>query len=160
MDSSRIFFKIGDVAKLLDVKPSVLRFWEGEFPILAPEKGENGQRVYRRIDVETLFLIQSLLYDDGYSIEGARKRLRELRREGLLKSTREQVAAKRGFRPEPGTSAERAGEASVHAVGAQAAGPQVPAAVFHDEHDALEDLIEDVRRLQGALRKAPVAESA
>ncbi len=151
MDSSRIFFKIGDVAKLLDVKPSVLRFWEGEFPILVPEKGENGQRIYRRIDVETLFLIQSLLYEEGYSIEGARKRLRELRREGLLKSTREILAAKRGFRPEETVSSS---------AGARAAGPQVPVDSFCEEREVLEHLIEDVRRMQDSLRKSPVPASA
>jgi DNA-binding transcriptional MerR regulator len=77
----RLFFKIGDVAELADVKPYVLRYWETEFPMIAPEKSQSGQRVYRRRDVETVLLIKQLLYGERYSIEGARKRIRELRKD-------------------------------------------------------------------------------
>jgi DNA-binding transcriptional MerR regulator len=77
----RLFFKIGDVAELADVKPYVLRYWETEFPMISPQKSESGQRVYRRRDVETVLLIKELLYKERYSIEGARKRIRELKKE-------------------------------------------------------------------------------
>jgi len=80
----RLYFRIGEVADLAGVKPYVLRYWESEFPVLSPEKSTTGQRVYRRTDVETLLLIKHLLYDEKYSIEGARKRIRELKREGEL----------------------------------------------------------------------------
>ncbi len=86
----RMFFKIGDVADLVGVKPYVLRYWETEFPILSPDKGTNGQRIYRRSDVEMLLLIKHLLYKERYSIEGARNRIRELRREGELKQFQRQ----------------------------------------------------------------------
>jgi DNA-binding transcriptional MerR regulator len=77
----RLFFKIGDVAELADVKPYVLRYWETEFPMISPQKSESGQRVYRRRDVETVLMIKELLYNERYSIEGARKRIRELKKE-------------------------------------------------------------------------------
>lgn len=77
----RLFFKIGDVAELVGVKPYVLRYWETEFPMISPQKSDSGQRVYRRADVETVMLIKKLLYQERYSIEGARKRIVELRKE-------------------------------------------------------------------------------
>ena len=82
---NRIYFRIGDVAELLGVKPYVIRFWEGEFPFLAPDKASSGQRVYRRTQIESLVLVKHLLHVDRYSIEGAKKKLTELRREGKLK---------------------------------------------------------------------------
>src|SRR3954471_2376357 len=84
----RQYFRIGDVAKLLDVKPYVLRYWESEFPMLSPQKSPSGQRVYRRLDVESLVMIKRLLYVEKYSIEGARKRISSLRKEGELKDYR------------------------------------------------------------------------
>ena len=77
----RLFFKIGDVAELVGVKPYVLRYWETEFPMISPQKSDSGQRVYRRADVETVMMIKKLLYQERYSIEGARKRIKELRSE-------------------------------------------------------------------------------
>ena len=82
----RLFFRIGDVADLLDVKPYVLRYWESEFTMIAPQKSSAGQRVYRRIDVETVMLIKHLLYTERYSIEGARKKIKELRKDGDLQN--------------------------------------------------------------------------
>jgi DNA-binding transcriptional MerR regulator len=69
----KLYFRIGDVARLCDVAPYVLRFWETEFPQLKPNKGGTGQRLYRRKDVETALRIKSLLYDQGYTIPGARQ---------------------------------------------------------------------------------------
>lgn len=86
----RLFFRIGDVAELLEVKPYVLRYWETEFKVISPDKSKTGQRVYRRSDVENLMLIKHLLYQERYSIEGARKRINELRKEGALKSFKEE----------------------------------------------------------------------
>ena len=75
----REFYKIGDVAEIIGVKPYVLRYWETEFPTIAPKKSTSGQRVYRHEDVETVQMIKHLLYNERYSIEGARKKIRELR---------------------------------------------------------------------------------
>ena len=68
----KLYFRIGEVARLCDVPTYVLRFWEGEFPQLKPNKGGTGQRLYRRRDVEMALRIKSLLYDEGYTIPGAR----------------------------------------------------------------------------------------
>jgi DNA-binding transcriptional MerR regulator len=72
------YFKIGEVAELAGVEPYVLRYWETEFRILRPEKTRSKQRLYRRKDVEAVLAIKKLLYDEGYRIDGAKRRLREL----------------------------------------------------------------------------------
>jgi DNA-binding transcriptional MerR regulator len=69
----KLYFRIGDVAKLCGVPAYVLRFWETEFPQLKPNKGGTGQRLYRKKDVEMALRIKSLLYDQGYTIPGARQ---------------------------------------------------------------------------------------
>lgn len=69
----KLYFRIGDVAKLCAVPAYVLRFWETEFPQLKPNKGGTGQRLYRRRDVEIALRIKSLLYEQGYTIAGARQ---------------------------------------------------------------------------------------
>src|ERR1700748_1647743 len=69
----KLYFRIGDVAKLCGVEAYVLRFWETEFPQLKPNKSGTGQRLYRRRDVEMALRIKSLLYDQGYTIPGARQ---------------------------------------------------------------------------------------
>jgi DNA-binding transcriptional MerR regulator len=71
----KLYFKIGEVSDLLAVEPHVLRFWEGEFPLLSPKKSGTGHRLYRRKDVELLLRIKHLLYDKRFTIEGARQAL-------------------------------------------------------------------------------------
>jgi len=72
------FFKIGEAARLCALKPYVLRYWETEFRAIKPQKSRSGQRLYRRQDVEMLLQVRNLLYDQRFTIEGARTRLREL----------------------------------------------------------------------------------
>ncbi len=72
------YFKIGEVAELAKVEPHVLRYWETEFRGIRPEKTRTGQRMYRRKDVELVLQIRGLLYDEGFRIDGAKRRLREL----------------------------------------------------------------------------------
>lgn len=72
------FFKIGEAARLCAVKPYVLRYWETEFRSLRPQKTKSQQRLYRKKDVELLLKIRHLLYEERFTIEGARTRLREL----------------------------------------------------------------------------------
>jgi DNA-binding transcriptional MerR regulator len=69
----KLYFRIGDVARLCEVPAYVLRFWETEFPQLKPNKGGTGQRLYRKRDVEMALRVKSLLYDQGYTIAGARQ---------------------------------------------------------------------------------------
>jgi DNA-binding transcriptional MerR regulator len=72
----KLFFRIGEVSQLVGVEPYVLRYWESEFPGLSPKKSSTGQRMFRRKDVELLLNIKHLLYDEKFTIEGARKALR------------------------------------------------------------------------------------
>jgi DNA-binding transcriptional MerR regulator len=69
-------FKIGEVCEMMQVEPYVLRYWETEFDDLQPEKNPMGQRIYTPRDIEVVFLIKKLLYEDGYTIVGARKQLK------------------------------------------------------------------------------------
>jgi DNA-binding transcriptional MerR regulator len=73
----KIYFRIGEVSELAKLPTYVLRFWETEFPQLRPTKSSTGQRMYRRRDVEFVMQIRKLLYEDGFTIAGARERLRE-----------------------------------------------------------------------------------
>src|ERR1700733_4632297 len=70
-------FRIGEVSRLTSTKPFVLRYWETEFPMLQPVKSPKGHRLYRREDVDTVLHIKRLLYDEGFTIAGARRHLRE-----------------------------------------------------------------------------------
>src|SRR5499433_53224 len=83
----KLYFRIGEVARLCRLPAYVLRFWETEFPQLKPVKSSTGQRMYRRRDVESVVRIKQLLYEEGYTIAGARQHLRD---EG--KSDKKQVA--------------------------------------------------------------------
>src|SRR4051812_33443753 len=82
----KLFFKIGEVCDITGVQAHVLRYWESEFPMLAPQKNRAGQRTYRKRDVEMALRIKELLYEDQYTIAGARKKLSsELRGASKLK---------------------------------------------------------------------------
>lgn len=72
----KLFFRIGEVAKLCSLPAYVLRFWETEFPQLRPSKSNTGQRLYRRKDVENVVRVKKLLYEEGYTINGARQFLK------------------------------------------------------------------------------------
>lgn len=77
----KIYFRIGEVSRLCRLPSYVLRFWETEFPQLKPSKGSTGQRMYRKLDVENVLRIKKLLYEQGFTIAGARQQLRgEVRR--------------------------------------------------------------------------------
>lgn len=72
----KLYFRIGEVARLCRLPAYVLRFWETEFPQLKPSKGSTGQRMYRRKDVESVLRIKQLLYEEGFTIPGARQFLK------------------------------------------------------------------------------------
>lgn len=78
----REFYAIGEVCELFGLKPHVLRYWETQFPALSPAKNRAGNRVYRARDLELIALIQHLVHEERYTLEGARTRIDELRREG------------------------------------------------------------------------------
>jgi DNA-binding transcriptional MerR regulator len=74
--SEQKLYRIGEVSRLTELKPFVLRYWESEFPMLEPVKSPNGHRMYRQEDVDVVFKIKRLLYDEGFTIAGARRHLR------------------------------------------------------------------------------------
>ena len=77
----KIYFKIGEVSEIVGVEPYVLRYWETEFELLKPSKAPSKHRLYKKRDVELLLEIKRLLYTEGFTIEGARKKLREAKKE-------------------------------------------------------------------------------
>ena len=77
----KIYFKIGEVSELVGVEPYVLRYWETEFDLLKPSKAPSKHRLYKKRDVELLLDIKRLLYSEGFTIEGARKKLKESKKE-------------------------------------------------------------------------------
>lgn len=122
----KLYFRIGDVSRLCEVPAYVLRFWETEFPQLRPNKGGTGQRLYRKRDVEIALRIKSLLYDQGYTIPGARQIFKNEARE------REAVA----------------GNAVLPVVApavAPLAGPPMVAAVENDEAQRRQTALRSVR---------------
>jgi DNA-binding transcriptional MerR regulator len=107
----KLYYRIGEVAELVGVEPHVLRYWEREFRSIRPTKSAKGQRVYSRRDVENLLRVRELLYSEGFTIAGAKKKLQrtgteprdsheeheeEALAEGLSVKTREQLVAMRG----------------------------------------------------------------
>jgi len=95
---NKLYFRIGEVSRLLGVPQYVLRYWETEFPALAPKKSGAGHRLYRRKDVELLLEVKHLLYEKRYTIEGARKHL-ESRPKGSARKPAGQVAQPALFPP-------------------------------------------------------------
>jgi DNA-binding transcriptional MerR regulator len=94
----KIFFKIGEVCDLVGVQAHVLRYWETEFPMLSPQKNRSGQRTYRRRDVEIALRIKELLYDELFTIAGAKKKLQsDLRETNRLKIVYPEPAPKETF---------------------------------------------------------------
>ena len=90
----KIYFKIGEVCELVGVQAHVLRYWETEFSVLSPQKNKSGQRSYRRKDVEMALRIKRLLYNEMFTIAGARKKLQSEQREGSKSSAATPVKPK------------------------------------------------------------------
>lgn len=111
----RIFYKIGEVCERTQTQPYVLRFWESEFPMLRPQKNRAGQRIYREEDIVLIERIKALLYDEEYTIAGARRRL-ETEGAPAVKSKRGETARGRARKEEaPSPPAHRPAAASAPA---------------------------------------------
>jgi len=80
LSPTKMYYTISEVCDLTSLKPHVLRYWEDEFPTLAPPKNRAGNRAYRIKDIKSIFAIKQLLYEEGYTIAGARKKLSQIRR--------------------------------------------------------------------------------
>lgn len=107
----KLFFSIGEVQKLVGVEPYVLRFWESEIPRLKPGKGPNGRRMYRKRDIETVLAIKRLLYDQGFTIAGARKALATGAAAGGPRPSNRETLQEPERPPSEATSAAAAGAA-------------------------------------------------
>jgi DNA-binding transcriptional MerR regulator len=77
-EPGKLYYRIGEASQLTGVKPYVLRYWESEFRWMAPQKSRTQQRLYKKRDIDVILLIKKLLYEERFTIEGARRRLREL----------------------------------------------------------------------------------
>jgi DNA-binding transcriptional MerR regulator len=86
--AKKAYYSIGEVCDLTGLKPHVLRYWETQFDVLNPTKNRAGNRVFRPKEVDLVILVKHLLYQEKYTIEGARKRLQEMRKSGELKEER------------------------------------------------------------------------
>jgi DNA-binding transcriptional MerR regulator len=145
----KLFFKIGEVCELTGVQAHVLRYWESEFPMLAPQKNRAGQRTYRKRDVEMALRIKDLLYDDQYTIAGAKKKLAaEIRGSSKLKVvTPEMGSLQSSTSPSPQSAA-------------QSQPPQPPPRTFLEDMSAgasrqtsRDEHLAAVRQLNGQLRE-------
>jgi len=81
--SNKLYYSIGEVSELLNVNPSLIRFWDKEFSIIKPKKNKKGNRLFTKKDVDNLSLIYHLVKERGYTLEGAKKKLRENKEEKL-----------------------------------------------------------------------------
>jgi DNA-binding transcriptional MerR regulator len=96
----QIYYKIGEACKLLDIQPYVLRYWETEFPQLAPSKSKSGQRVYSEKELALVARIKELLYEEGYTIAGAKKKLEsEIQPDGTIAPAEEAPAPPAAAQP-------------------------------------------------------------
>ena len=159
----KLFFKIGEVCDLTGVQAHVLRYWESEFPMLSPQKNRAGQRTYRKRDVEIALRIKELLYDDQYTIAGAKKRLAiELRGASKLKVVTSEMSAQQSAQPPaqstmqvpprppaPPPVAQHFAEAQ--AVMNEAQSIETARTISDDERDAVRHLASQLRELLSIL---------
>jgi DNA-binding transcriptional MerR regulator len=80
VSSERLYYRIGEVSRITGLKPHVLRYWESEFRVIRPYKGGSLQRLYRKKDLDLILKIRKLLYEEGFTIAGAKKKIRDLER--------------------------------------------------------------------------------
>lgn len=108
----KIYFKIGEVCDLVGVQAHVLRYWETEFPMLAPQKNRAGQRTYRRRDVEIALRIKELLYEELYTIAGAKKKLSSEIRASVGEAPKLKIVSSEPSKTEPPRVVEKPGNES------------------------------------------------
>ncbi|HEX9885088.1 MAG TPA: MerR family transcriptional regulator [Longimicrobiales bacterium] len=89
----KVYYSIGEVCDLVGLKPHVLRYWESQFEVLRPTKNRAGNRIFRSKDIEVILLVKHLLYDEKYTIEGARQRVLEMKASGELDEERADLVA-------------------------------------------------------------------
>lgn len=87
----RLYYRIGEVSRITGIKPHVLRYWESEFKMIKPHKGSSLQRLYRKKDLELILKIKKLLYEEGFTIAGAKKKIRDMEKEEVKKEKLQEV---------------------------------------------------------------------
>src|ERR1700730_11375827 len=143
----RLYYKIGEACKALGIQPYVLRYWETEFPALSPSKSRSGQRVYSEKELEVIRRIKELLYDEGYTIAGAKKKLEAELAAGSLGGETPSPSPSSSPSPSPSELAPAPAPASAepdHAAGSPHASP-IPAA-----HPTIRPPVESRRARGGA----------
>lgn len=141
----RLYYKIGEACKTLGIQPYVLRYWETEFPALAPSKSRSGQRVYSEKELEIIRRIKELLYDEGYTIAGAKKKLEAELASGVLGEPVEAVTEE----------AEAPAEAAPEAPPAREEPPPLPLFAEAPAAPALDtDATERIQTLRSGIEKA------
>jgi DNA-binding transcriptional MerR regulator len=130
----RLYYKIGEACKALGIQPYVLRYWETEFPVLSPSKSRSGQRVYSEKELEVIRRIKELLYEEGYTIAGAKKKLEaELTAGGVGEGTQD----------EEGEAEEALAEAPPPPAPQQET-PPPPVALDRDEPERIQTLLSGI----------------
>src|SRR2546430_14050346 len=142
----KLFFKIGEVCELAGVQAHVLRYWETEFPMFAPQKNRAGQRTYRRRDVEMALRIKELLYDEKYTIAGAKQKLssdmRGVNRENGMSARPK--APTRSLQPPPSLAAKFGPLQSAENLVEE---PKPNAASSNDQRAALREIAKELREI-------------
>lgn len=136
---NKLYFRIGEVSEIVGVKPYVLRYWETEFGDVRPTKSKSGQRLYKRRDVELLLMVRELLYEERYTIDGAKQRLRETMREQRTIGFSGKTTTYTGPRP-------MAAAPHHQAAGAASPGTEVPAHLQEElplDDEAIDDYFDD-----------------
>jgi DNA-binding transcriptional MerR regulator len=155
----KLFFKIGEVCDIAGVQAHVLRYWETEFPMFAPQKNRAGQRTYRRRDVEMALRIKELLYDEQYTIAGARKKLAgDLRGSGRDSNNSSQAKAPmRSLKPPPSLAAKfsSAPPSQNEAITQELAPPAAPPS--DDDRAMLKEIATELRELLDFLDEGEAA---
>jgi len=142
--SDKLYYRIGEVSKLTGVKAHVLRYWETEFRWMAPPKSRSKQRLYRKRDIEFVWLLKQLLWNERYTIAGARRRIQELGVDESLESLRRPSTAR-------GTTAGGTGAGSTDSASSSGAGSGV---AWGPIHAALEEMRADLVSLRGVLQES------
>jgi DNA-binding transcriptional MerR regulator len=142
----KLFFKIGEVCELAGVQAHVLRYWETEFPTLAPQKNRAGQRTYRRRDVEMALRIKELLYDEQYTIAGAKKKLANELRGGSMREAEASTGGKSGRSLKPPPSLAARFGATPRPVQASSETP-ADSNRSRPEHGSLKEVAKELREL-------------